>query len=277
MIKKLIFLDIDGTLIHAMKAPSGLATEAVRRARLNGYKVFLCTGRNTAIIGEDIRKIGFDGMIASAGAYVEVEKKVLFDQILAEETIQECLAVFHANGIYCRIESPEGIYTDPQMEALLKEAQPDRTNSELIRMQREIEAGIPILPYDRYPGNGAYKICFTGTSLQSIENTQKVLGNRFIYAVHPYADSSTCLNGEIIPKGIDKGRGMEMICRYYGVDLKDTVAFGDSMNDREMMRAAGISIAMGNACEELKRMADRICGNAWEDGVYYEFRSLGFI
>ena len=45
---------------------------------------------------------------------------------------------------------------------------------------------------------------------------------------------------------------MELICRYYGADLKDTVAFGDSMNDYAMMRSAGCSIAMGNACRELK-------------------------
>ena len=141
-------------------------------------------------------------------------------------------------------------------------------------MQREIEAGIRIQPYERYPGNGAYKICFTSTDLESVEQTKKDLGGRFTYAVHPYADSSTCFNGEIIPKGIDKGRGIEMICGYYGAKLSDTIAFGDSMNDYEMMRTAGISVAMGNACKELKRIADVICGNVWEDGIYYEFRRM---
>ena len=48
---------------------------------------------------------------------------MLFDSILPEETIQECLSVFHEHDIYCRIEGPEGIYTDPQMEALFKKLQ----------------------------------------------------------------------------------------------------------------------------------------------------------
>ena len=65
-----------------------------------------------------------------------------------------------------------------------------------------------------------------------------------------------------------------MICGYYGAKLSDTIAFGDSMNDYEMMRTAGISVAMGNACKELKRIADVICGNVWEDGIYYEFRRM---
>ena len=277
MNRKLIFLDIDGTFVSAMAAPSAYAVEAVRGARANGHKVFLCTGRNMPIIGNDILEVGFDGVIASAGSHVEIEGEVLFDKILPEETIQECLSIFHAHGMYCRIETPEGIYTDPQMEALLKTAKPDKTNSELIRMQKEIEAGIAISPYEEYPGEGAYKICFTSKDLESIEKTKKYLEDRFGYAVHPYANSSTCYNGEIIPKGIDKGKGMEIVCRYYEDHLQNTVAFGDSMNDYEMMMAAGVSVAMGHACEELKQIADVVCGNVWEDGIYYEFQRMGLI
>jgi len=277
MNSKLVFLDIDGTLVSAMASPSPETVAAVRGARAKGHRVFLCTGRNMPIIGRDILDIGFDGVIASAGSHVEVEEKVLFDHLLPEETIQACLSVFHEKGMYCRIETPEGIYTDPQMEALLKTAVPDRTNSELIRMQKEIEAGIPVLPYAAYPGKGAYKICFTSTKMAAIEETKKYLGDKFVYAVHPYGDSATCYNGEIIPKGIDKGRGMAMVCQYYGVSMKKTVAFGDSMNDCEMMRAAGISVAMGNACETLKKMADTVCETVWDNGVYHAFLRMGFL
>ncbi len=277
MNRKLIFLDIDGTFVSAMAAPSAYAVEAVRGARANGHKVFLCTGRNMPIIGNDILEVGFDGVIASAGSHVEIGGEVLFDKILPEETIQECLSIFHAHGMYCRIETPEGIYTDPQMESLLKTAKPDKANSELIRMQKEIEADIAISPYDEYPGQGAYKICFTSRDLESIEKSKKYLEDRFGYAVHPYANSSACYNGEIIPKGIDKGKGMEIVCRYYEDHLQNTVAFGDSMNDYEMMVAAGVSVAMGNACEELKQIADVVCGNVWEDGIYYEFQRMGLL
>ncbi len=67
------------------------------------------------------------------------------------------------------------------------------------------------------------------------------------------------------------------MCEYFGAPLADTVAFGDSMNDYDMMKAAGFSVAMGNACEELKRMADVICESVWEDGVYHEFQRLKLI
>ncbi len=277
MNKKLIFLDIDGTLVSAMAPPSVLTAEAVRGARANGHKVFLCTGRNMPIIGRKILDVGFDGIIASAGSHVEVEGRVLFDHLLPEETIQECLSVFHTHRMYCRIETAEGIYTDPQMEELLRNAKPDQGNSELIRMQKEIEAGFMLSPYEKYPGRGAYKICFTSRDLASIEETKQYLGDRFLYAVHPYAGTTSCFNGEIIPRGIDKGRGMKIVCQYYGAGLQDTIAFGDSMNDYEMLEVANVSVAMGNACDELKRMADLVCGTVWEDGIYYGFRDLGLL
>lgn len=275
MNKKLIFLDIDGTLVYEMLPPSSNVMEAVKGARANGHKVFLCTGRNMPIIGKEIIDVGFDGIIASAGSHIEVEGKVLFDYILPEETIQECLDIFHRYGMYCRIETPEGIYTDPQMEELLKTVKPDKTNSELIRMQKEIESGIDILPYEKYLHKGAYKICFTSTNREAIQKTKKYIGDRFEYAIYPYGNMTSCFNGEIIPKGIDKGTAMKLVCQYYDIDINNTIAFGDSMNDYEMIKVAGVSVAMGNACEELKHIADVVCGTVWEDGIYYEFQKMG--
>ena len=68
---------------------------------------------------------------------------------------------------------------------------------------------------------------------------------------------------------------MELICRHFGAALKDAIAFGDSMNDAAMLECAGLSVAMGNACDELKAMADIICEDVAHDGVYQAFCRLG--
>lgn len=275
MDRKLIFLDIDGTLVSSLSAPSPMVRTAIRRARSKGHLVFLCTGRNLPIIGPDILEIGFDGIVASAGAYAAVGNEVLFDSLLPEELVQECLSVFHGLGVYCRIETREGIYTDPQMEALLKSASPSPQNSELIRMQRELESGLAIQKYERYPRQGAYKLCFTSGSLEPVDAAQKCLGDRFEFVVYPYSRGTACFNGEIIPKGIDKGRGVQLICRCLGAALKDVIAFGDSMNDAAMLRCAGEGVAMGNACDELKAIADTVCEDVAHDGIYREFLRRG--
>ena len=152
---KLIFLDIDGTLTQMLAPPTPRVIRAIREARANGHRVFLCTGRNPPIITEDILDIGFDGVVASAGCHVEVNGQVLYDSVLPEETVQECLSVFHRLGVYCRLETPEGIYTDPQMEELLRAAAPDPRNYELLRMQAEMESNLPLRPYAEYPRQGA--------------------------------------------------------------------------------------------------------------------------
>ena len=75
---KMIFLDIDGTLVSDLSAPSPLVKEAVRGTRKKGNKVFLCTGRNMPIIGREILEVGFDGVVASAGAHVEADGRILW-------------------------------------------------------------------------------------------------------------------------------------------------------------------------------------------------------
>ena len=107
--KKIVFLDIDGTFIVPLEKPTELASRAVREARKNGHRILISTGRNMPIVSEDVLEVGFDGVVASAGRHIEIDGKVIRDSVLPEETIKKCLEIFHRFGIYCRIESPEGI------------------------------------------------------------------------------------------------------------------------------------------------------------------------
>lgn len=74
---------------------------------------------------------------------------------------------------------------------------------------------------------------------------------------------------------MDKGRGIELICQYLGVPLKDTIAFGDSMNDAAMLKRAGLAVAMGNACDELKALSDIVCEDVNHNGVAIELHRMG--
>lgn len=275
--KKIVFLDIDGTLTVPLGKPSEKVQKAIRLARENGHKVLICTGRNMPIIGKDILDCGFDGIVASAGSHIEVDGNVIFDCLMDESLVQYCIDVFHKNHIFCRIESPEGIYTDKAMDKLLQNASADPANSELVRMQREMESGLDIKRFDDYPHNGAYKLCFTCTDLNDLEATKPELASVFNYVIHPFQAGTSVFNGEIIRKGMDKGEGMQKVCLYYDMSMEDTVAFGDSMNDFQMIRAAHTGIAMGNACPELKEIADFVCESVQDDGIYHQFSRMGLI
>ena len=73
---------------------------------------------------------------------------------------------------------------------------------------------------------------------------------------------------DMIEREASKARGLERLCAYYKIPMEKTVAFGDSMNDYEIVRAAGIGVAMGNAVEELKQVADYVTTPIGEDGVW---------
>ncbi len=275
--KKIVFLDIDGTFTVPLECPTELAVRAVQKARENGHKVFISTGRNMPIVSEDVLEVGFDGVVASAGRHIEIDGKVIRDSVLPEDIIQHCLKIFHRYGIYCRIESPEGIYIDSRLQEILTSASADLSNSELIRMKKELVTGIGVKPYTEYPRNGAYKLGFICTDLADIERTRPYLEKEFHYVIHPYAEDADCYNGEIIWRDMDKGEAMMRVCEYYGADLSDTIAFGDSMNDQQMLEHSGIAVAMENASQDLKQYADIVCESVEEDGIYHEFQRLNLI
>ena len=140
--KKIVFLDIDGTVTVPLEKPTEFASMAVREARKNGHRVLISTGRNMPIVSEDVLGVGFDGVVASAGRHIEIDGKVIRDSVLPEETIQKCLKIFHQFGIYCRIESQEGIYIDDSLQEILTSAAAVLSNSELIRMKRELDSDV---------------------------------------------------------------------------------------------------------------------------------------
>ncbi len=275
--KKIVFLDIDGTFTVPLEKPTELAARAVREARKNGHRVLINTGRNMPIVSREVLEAGFDGVVASAGRYIEIDGKVIRDSVLSEETIQKCLEIFHRFGIYCRIESPEGIYIDSSLQEILRSAEADLSNSEFIRMKKELASDAGVELYTEYSRKGAYKLGFICTDLADLEKTKPYLEQEFHYVVHPYAKDADCFNGEIIRRDMDKGEAMKRVCEYYGADLADTVAFGDSMNDQQMLEYAGIAVAMGNSCQELKDCADVVCESVDEDGVYFEFKRMNLI
>ena len=172
--KKIVFLDIDGTFTVPLEKPTELALRAVREARKNGHRVLISTGRNMPIVSEDVLEAGFDGIVASAGRHIEIDGKVIRDSVLPEKTIQRCLEIFHQFGIYCRIESPEGIYIDGSLQKILMSAAAELSNSELIRMKKELDSDVGVKPYTEYPRRGAYKLGFICTDLSALEKTNRI-------------------------------------------------------------------------------------------------------
>ena len=123
---------------------------------------------------------------------------------------------------------------------------------------------------------GAEVVLYDGNEKLKIEDIEKkkILLPNYNFIVHEMF-SQHSINGEIIKKGMDKGLAIKKVVETLHMKMEDTIAFGDSMNDYEMLQVCNYGVAMKNACQELKASADNICESVENDGVYYEMERLG--
>ena len=270
MEQKIIFLDIDGTLTEpGHNEPPESAIWAVKKAQEEGNYVVLCTGRNYAMLSP-LLSYGFDGVVASSGGYIECQGEVVYDCPMTEQQQQSVLGVLEENGVYRTVECMEGSYTDEGFKDFLRSNVGEGSNSELLRWREQIEASLNILPMKEYKGQPVYKVVVMSPSMGQLEQPQKLLAEDFAFCIQD-GDMGGFINGEVVNRKFDKGKAVERVCRYFGLPVQNSVAIGDSMNDREMLEAAGLSICMENGSEGLKKLADDICPSVKENGIREAF------
>ena len=277
MKRKSIFLDVDGTLVSGHATMNPKVVEAINRARQNGHYVFICTGRNKTGIKYELAKADFDGIIASAGSYIEIDNKVIHSVYFNELLVDKISKVFDENNIYYNYECTDVTYMSKKMvELFIGGVNFESGNIELEKMMQEEFKKFSIQDLSLYNNQDIHKICFIATDQNDVERAKKQLGDDVNMVIHDIFDATT-INGELISKVDNKATAIKQVIDYLEIDKKDTIAFGDSMNDYEMINFVECGIAMGNACKELKEVASRVCRSVDEDGIYYEFIELGLI
>lgn len=274
MDRKLIFFDIDGTLtIPGALAPSESVQEAVREARARGHGAFLCTGRNYGMM-EPLMAYGFDGAIASAGGYVVCGGQVLYDHPMSHELRDKTVNTLETAGFRWVLESKTGAYGSEETFRMMLSS--ESADSEAARWKRAAEMSeLGFCLIDKYDNAPIYKIMFIGESRDGLAKIERELGEDFYVCLQDAFGENRFIHGELINRAFDKGTGVKRICSHLHIPLADTIAFGDSMNDAAMLERAGVAVAMGNACRELKAIADIICEDAYHDGVSQELRRMG--
>ena len=270
MNRKAIFLDIDGTLTEpGCNEPPESALWAIEHARKAGHYVFICTGRNYDMLSP-LLQYGFDGVVGSAGGYIECRGEVIYDCPMTEQQKRAAMNVLKANGVYRTVECMDGAYTDEEFKNFLRTHAEEGGNSELLRWREQVEKSLNIQPMQAYQGQPAYKIVFMSPSFEALKEPQEVLADDFEFCIQG-EDKYGIVNGEIVNRKFNKGKAVEMVCRYLQIPLSDSIAIGDSMNDRQMLETAGLSICMANGNEHLKEMVDDICPSVQEDGIRTAF------
>ena len=271
---KLIFLDIDGTLtLPGQNVPPDSALRAIREAQAGGHRVFLCTGRNCDML-RPLLRYGFDGAVASSGGYVFLGDRVLYDCPMTEEQKDLALRLFAENGVLRTIEAKDASYCDAGMGEFLRSA--SGGNSELLRWREALEKELGIRPMREYDGRPIYKMEFMCERAEQLAPARRALEEEFRFLM-PDTPEPGYLNGELVNRRFDKGRGIRRVCEALGVALEDTIGFGDSVNDLEMIETVGVGVCMADGSPTLKKKSDLVCPPVAEDGIARAFEKLGLV
>ena len=274
MNRKIVFLDVDNTLTHAGGyVPPESALRAVKRARGLGHKVFLCSGRNYGML-KPLMKFGFDGGIASCGGYVYAGSDVLYDCPMTEYQKNRIMTLFAENGVFLSVEGRDDSFNDEGAKQFLKLKQ--YSNSHVLRMIKAVWIDLGPRPMSEYDGRPVYKMVFACSHADQISTAKAELGDELMFIVHDFSEEG-CLFGEIINRKFDKGSAVRLVAEKLGFDIADTIGFGDSMIDIEMIQAVGTSVCMDNGSPKLKELSDMVCPGVDEDGIEWGFRKLGLI
>lgn len=268
--KKVVFLDIDGTLVEpGSNVPPESALLAIRKAQEKGNYVYLCTGRNPAMLSP-LLKYGFDGFIGSAGGYVVCGKEVIFDCPMTKEQFEVVLHALREEGVFFTIETRDGAYTDEGFKEFLEKNAAAGSNSELLRWRRQIEQSLNILPFAAYDGSPVYKFIVMCFEEKQLEKARMAAEQDFLFCIQP-PDKFGYVNGELINRRFDKGQAVFRVCEYLNIPIFNSIGYGDSINDKEMLETVGHGVCMENGSRELKALADEICPAVLEDGIYKSF------
>ena len=244
---KIVFLDVDGTLIdYETKLPDS-ARKAVDQARANGHKVYICTGcSKDEILQRNLCEL--DGMILGNGTYVETN-----------------------SGVYCNeqmiIDGPEVMIKYGQGKGA------DLTNA--IEKAKSFIDSFTLIHGDEFYREDVNKIDFIIRDYQ--DHLDAITA--FPHLAHNTwgGKGELALFSDLGPTGINKKHAIEVLLDYLKLDKEDTISFGDAKVDLSMFECCGFNVAMGNGGPEIKEAADYITDDVNDDGLYNAFKYLKLI
>lgn len=269
---KVVFLDVDGTMVNEKGHIPESAKFAISRAQANGHKMVVCSGRSRFQIYDEILNLGFSGIVGGAGAFVCADGTEIFHAYVDEEHRKSSFDYLESNGFYFCYQANDGIVLNQRSSDGMLKIYRDAGMSEE-RMERLV--GNMHLTEQPWKNEKIEKIIYYNAPF-SIEKVHADM-EPYFDAVTISLDGMGDFAGEVGINGINKATGMQHYLSYAGVSRENCIAIGDGPNDLQMMKFAGISVAMGNAREEVKKLADMVTDHIDHDGILKAFEALSLV
>lgn len=275
---RIIFLDVDGTVVDYSNHLPASAVTAIQQARRAGHLVYLTTGRSRAEMYQELWDIGIHGMIGGNGSYVEHQGEVVMHQTLSQD---QCVAVvdwLRGRGLPFYLEANSGLYGSESFEVAALPAVrayiagKGATDS----ATRTVGEVFPHMIYgaDLYRDD-INKISFVLGSDQDFLDAQKAFPE--LKAGTWGGRGSHALFGDLGVANIDKAHAIDVLLGHLGAGRDDTIAMGDATVDISMLEHCAVGVAMGNSSDNVKAVADHVTQDVNADGFHAAFDHLGLL
>lgn len=259
---KVLALDFDGTTLRSDGTVSERTINAIKKFKEAGGKAFLCTGRMFPSIKPEAEKSGLTGEIYcyQGAALYDVSTGVRKSHIpVPNKFVNDICAYFEERGVYFQTYFDDVVFC----EKFQKEG--DEYYANYTGRGGRFATGIPLSAYfAKHPEARPTKFLAI-SSPEKVNAMLLELSEKFDGMLNVMCSNPTYL--EIVASRAGKGNAILNYCKANGFEPKDVVAFGDSINDIQMLKTAGVGVAVENARAELKEVADYITLSNDEDGV----------
>ncbi len=248
---KALFFDIDGTLVSfdTHRIPRS-TVEALEVAKQRGIKIFIATGRPLVYINNlgDVKHL-IDGYVTTNGAYIVIDGKVIACHQIPVEDVRAMMRFSDERKFPCILVG--------------------ESDTLLYNPTREVEAFFHRLLDLKDTSTPVSLDCLLRQRIIQMTPIITAEVEAELMPALPSCESSRWYPAfaDVTARGVDKGEGVKCVARHFGFTIAETMAFGDGGNDTRMLQVAGVGVAMGNANEPLKVVADYVTASVDDDGV----------
>lgn len=262
MSPKVIFFDIDGTLVPNHTTVPEDTRAALIRLKENGHIPVICTGRTKAIMyaRNGLEELDLPGQICGAGSSVFYQGKTVYQHILSHDLLLWTASLLNRMGCQTVFEGPEHLYYLPRQKEHLRQVW-----GSLIDMEHICQ------PFDMDTSK-VQKLM--ASDLEQLMGSPELEALRKYFNVLFYKDHPVA---ELIPRDVSKATGIQRLLDHLEVPLEDTYAFGDGPNDLEMLQYVRYGVAMGNADPRVLAAARYRTGGCEEGGISLALKRFGLI
>ena len=241
-------LDLDDSLLNDKLLISDRTVEVIKKAAAQGIYIAICSGRSPSAILPFVRRLDVAGTeqgryaVASNGSVVVDlhQRQEIYSAKVGGDALREAKLAADRVGLPCQVYSSSMVYAN--------------VDNEYTRMDSKL-TGVPseIVPdFENFLAAGFAKMMIPGDP-KILVGLQKELAARFEGRAVALISKPYFL--EILPVNCGKGEALEFLCGRLGLNMKEVMAFGDSMNDETMIVKCGMSVGMSNGLEEIQKAA----------------------